>query len=63
MRPRPMKPQLTQLAPVEAKDRLEAGPTKPAPFPSKHSREGEKRMDTAALIFMLVVISRMDKER
>ena len=52
MRPRPMKPHVAKFEPVEAKDRRVVVGTElvAGPLPSMHSREGEKRIETAALI-------------
>ena len=52
-----MKPHVAALADVEAKYLLVADDTEPAVpllLPSMHSREGEKRRETAALIAVVV---------
>ena len=52
IRPSPMKPHVAKLLLLEEKHLLLDGlnDTGSVPLPSMHSREGEKRIDTAALI-------------
>lgn len=56
MRPRPTKPHVARLVPLDAKDLcivLDMVSLDDAPIPRTHSREGEKRILTAALITAL----------
>lgn len=52
MRPRPMKPHVARFEGVEAKERLVIEDSEDAegPLPSMQSREGENRIETAALM-------------
>ena len=52
IRPKPIKPHVARFLVVEAKDLLVSEPSGlgEVPLPSIHSREGENRTDTAALM-------------
>ena len=51
IRPNPMNPQVARLVLLVANPRLNSNDAVPAaPFPSKHSREGDRRTETVALM-------------